>query len=87
MSALREALSDTQHKIWSSWMRWMFSIGTFNEDGTWTMPAEKVERWQRQMNTSYAELPENEKEGDRAQADKVLRTIDFVGQLTMEKVE
>lgn len=59
-------------------MRWQFSVGTFNEDGTWTMPAEKVERWQRQMNTPYAQLPENEKEGDREQADKILKVIEFI---------
>jgi hypothetical protein len=87
MSTLREALSDTQHKIWSAWMRWMFSIGTFNEDGTWTMPAALVKRWQRQMETPYAQLSEGEKDSDREQADKVLRTIEFVGQLTMGRSE
>lgn len=79
MSALREELSDISHSIWSHWMKWMFSVGTFNADGTWTMPADKVERWQRQMNTPYAALPENEKEGDREQADKILKTIEFTG--------
>lgn len=77
MSALREALSDVSHSIWSHWMKWQFSVGTFNKDGTWTMPVEKVERWQRQMNTSYVELPENEKEGDREQADKILEVLDL----------
>lgn len=81
MSALREALSDVSHSIWSHWMRWMFSVGKFNDDGTWTMPADKAERWQRQMNTPYAGLPENEKEGDREQADKIMKMIDFMSRL------
>lgn len=78
---MREALSDASHSIWSHWMKWMFSVGTFNKDGTWTMPADKAERWQRQMNTSYAELPDNEKNGDREQADKILKVISFMENL------
>lgn len=31
------------------------------------------------MNTPYAELPENEKEGDTEQADKILKIVDFMG--------
>ncbi|MCL4296170.1 MAG: hypothetical protein KJ077_10600 [Anaerolineae bacterium] len=72
---LREKLAALQHEIWSHWMRWQFSVGTFNEDGSWTMPAEKAQRWQRQMNTSYSELSETEKESDREQADKVLAVL------------
>ena len=73
---IREQLSAVQHEIWSHWMRWMFTVGTFNTDGTWTMPAVKVERWQRQMNTPYAELSEREKDSDREQADKVLAALE-----------
>ena len=72
---LREKLADVQHDIWSHWMRWMFSVGTFNADGTWIMPAEKVQQWQRQMNTPYSELSEQEKESDRDQADKTLSVL------------
>lgn len=73
--ALREALANIQHDIWSHWMRWMFTVGTFNDDGTWTMPADKLQRWQRQMNTSYGDLSEGEKDSDREQADKVITVI------------
>jgi len=75
---LREQLADVQHNIWSHWMRWMFTVGVFNEDGTWTMPAVKVERWQRQMDTPYNELTEREKDSDREQADKVLAILTAV---------
>ena len=74
-SELREPLADVSHDIWSHWMRWMFTTGAFNDDGTWTMPAALVERWKRQMETSYTELTEREKDSDREQADKILTVI------------
>lgn len=40
-----------------------------------TIPAEKVNRWQRQMNTPYNELPEEERNSDRDQAEKVLKIL------------
>lgn len=73
---LREQLADVQHAIWAHWMRWQFTCGQFNEDETWTMPAVKVQRWQRQMNTPYAELTDQERESDREQADKVLAVLE-----------
>jgi len=72
---LREALAAQEHARWSRWMRWMFDCGTYNPDGTWTMPADKVERWTRQMNTPYAELSEREKDSDREEADNTLSLL------------
>jgi hypothetical protein len=69
---LREALAEYAHEAWAGWMRYLFSNGTFNEDGTWTMPKWRVERWTRQMNTPYQYLPENEKPSDREEADKMI---------------
>ena len=68
----RELLSDYAHEAWCGWMKYMFSKAEINEDGTWTMPKWAVERWQRQMNTKYSELPEEEKKSDREEADKML---------------
>lgn len=70
-----EDVAAMQHDIWSHWMRWMFTQGVLHPDGSWTMPAAKVERWKRQMETDYAQLTEAEKESDREQADKVLGVI------------
>ena len=75
--ALREGLADVQHEIWSNWMRHLFSVSTMNEDGSVTIPADKVERWQRQIKTPYSELTEQEKDSDRDQADKILGVIRF----------
>jgi len=71
----REALSDYAHEAWTGWMKYMFTKAEINEDGTWTMPKEFVDRWQRQMNTPYVELPEGEKKSDREEADKMLNII------------
>lgn len=54
MNRLREALADVQHAIWAHWMKYQFSVCIKNEDGSLTIPAEKVERWTRQMNTDYS---------------------------------
>lgn len=71
----REALADYAHAAWSGWMAYMFSKAEPNEDGTWTMPAEFVERWQRQMNTLYPDLPEHEKVSDRVEAERILEVL------------
>lgn len=73
--SMKEMLADLAHEQWSGWMRHMFGKGVFNKDGTWTMPARAVERWRRQMGTLYCDLPEEEKESDRREADKMLATM------------
>jgi hypothetical protein len=57
---LREKLAELAHEQWSGWMRYLFSFNTLNGNGSYTIPAELVERWKRQMETAYSELPENE---------------------------
>lgn len=72
----KEKLAELCHEQWSGWMRYMFFKGKLNEDGSWTMPKEFVERWTRQMNTPYAELSESEQDSDRKEADKFLRLVE-----------
>lgn len=78
----REELAAYAHEAWSGMMRWLFSKGEFKNitrDGEpttiWIMPSWAVERWQRQMNTPYADLPEPEKVSDRAEADQILAIL------------
>lgn len=68
----REQLAALCHEQWSGWIAYMFGKGTPNKDGTLTLPAWAVERWNRQRTTTYAELSEAEKDSDRAEADKFL---------------
>ena len=72
ISKLREPLAALQHIIWVHWMEYLFSIGIYNADGSYTIPAEKVERWKRQMHTEYIDLPDHEKDSDREQADRII---------------
>lgn len=61
------------HEQWSGWMKYLFEKSTQNADGTVTIPKWAVDRWTRQMNTPYVELPESEKESDRIEARKYLQ--------------
>jgi len=72
---LREKLANLCHQQWVGWMSYLFSKGVFNEDGTWTMPKEFVERWMRQTSTPYENLSHPEQESDRKEADKFLAVI------------
>ena len=63
-NAVVEEVADAVHAVWANWMRYQFSIGQFNDDGTWTMPRWAVERWTRQMNTDYRDLPKDERASD-----------------------
>ena len=73
---MREKLAELAHEQWSDWMEYLFSQGTFNSDGTWTMPEWAVNRWAIQLGMPYNRLSEEEKESERKQADKFLAVID-----------
>lgn len=69
---LTERLAEYAHEAWAGWMRYMLSRCEQKEDGTVIIPAWAVERWTRQMDTVYADLPEGEKESDRDEARKMI---------------
>jgi len=85
-----ERLAALAHEQWSGWMQWMIPKVTHpdpDERQRW------LDRWTRQMHTSYEELSEQEKESDRSEARKVLallrlcpteETQSFVGGLRIE---
>ena len=75
---VREGLAEYAHKSWSGWMDYLFKLSTKNPDGTVTIPAGSVQRWERQARTAYNDLPESEKKSDLAEADKMIRV--FVGE-------
>jgi hypothetical protein len=70
-----EKIASLQHDIWSHWMTYLFEVSILNEDGSVTIPKEKVERWKRQMNTSYSDLSTSEKQSDLDQAIKVQELV------------
>ena len=70
-----EELSHHQHDIWSHWMEYMFSCCEQDQQGNMIIPAEKVERWKRQMQTKYCDLTEKEKNSDRNQVQKFIHLV------------
>ena len=82
---MKEKLSEFAHKQWSGWMRYLFSKGIFNDDGTWTMPKWAVDRWISQMNTEYKDLSEKEKESDRKEANDMIKMIKIINHETKIK--
>lgn len=60
---------------WSSWMKYLFTKCVQYDDGTMIIPAWAVERWTRQVNTPYTELPESERESDRKEARGILAVV------------
>lgn len=69
---MREKLAEYAHAAWSGWMEYLFEKSAQNADGTVTIPAWAVSRWQRQMNTPYEALPASEKESDGVEADRMI---------------
>jgi hypothetical protein len=71
---LTEALAAHIHDIWSGWLRYMLLecnidfLEPVPEDGREAY----LQRWDRQMKTSYPELTEDEKESDRKEARAIL---------------
>ena len=69
---LREYLANLCHEQWSRRMEYLFEKGTFNNDGTWTMPSWAVQRWKLQASTSYNKLSKTEQDSARTEADRIL---------------
>ena len=72
---LEEYLADKEHDSWSKWMKYLFSKGTMNNNGSWTMPKWAVNRWTKQMNTPYSELSNTEKQSDRNEIQHILEVF------------
>jgi len=75
MKDIREKTAKLAHDQWSGWMTYLLSKNKKNEDGSFTIPKELVDRWERQINTSYKDLSEPEKDSDRKEADKFLKML------------
>jgi len=60
-----EQMAAKAHNVWAKWLKYMFSNGVFNVNGSFTIPKSLVEKWTEQMNEKYDELDEKEKKSDR----------------------
>ena len=70
-----EVLANYAHSAWSGWMLYMFNKSIRHDNGSVTIARELVDRWTRQINTKYKDLPENERESDRKEAREILSLI------------
>jgi hypothetical protein len=75
LDSLIEQLAAVEHERWSHWQRYVHSKGVLQPDGSLLLPSDLVSRWERQINTNYAELDEQEKVSDREQVRKYLPII------------
>jgi hypothetical protein len=71
--------ANLEHDRWARWQKHMFSKGTIVKvglhEGDLIIPAEFVDRWFRQIDTTYADLSEPEKESDRKETRNYLPLI------------
>jgi hypothetical protein len=74
-SELLEQLASIEHERWSHWQRYMHGKATRNLDGSLTIPADLVTRWERLMETPYARLTNEERESDREQVRRYLTLV------------
>jgi hypothetical protein len=75
LRSLIEQLAAVEHERWSHWQRYVHSKGVRQPDGSLLLPPDLVSRWERQLNTKYAELDEQEKASDRERVEKYLPII------------
>jgi hypothetical protein len=75
LNDILETLAAVEHERWSHWQRYMHGKGLSQPDGSLMIPADLVRRWQKQIDTPYAKLSEQEKESDREQVRKYLPLI------------
>jgi hypothetical protein len=73
---LVERLAAIEHERWSHWQRYMHGKATKQEDGSLLIPADLVERWEKQIATDYADLPADEQESDKEQVERYLPIIE-----------
>lgn len=75
MLLVRDMLADVVHDSWSDWMSYLFNKSVKNADGTVTIPADRVERWERQVLTRYKDLTPEEQQSDLDEADRYLKVL------------
>ncbi|WP_313244444.1 hypothetical protein [Stenotrophomonas rhizophila] len=77
MGELKEELAAIEHERWAHWQSYMHSKCHRQEGlpGALVIPAELVDKWERQAGLAFSELNEDERESDREQVDRYLPLI------------
>ena len=75
-----EELSSIEHQRWSNWQSYVHEQCLQTPEGNLIIPANCVERWNRQISTPYSQLTESEKQSDRDQVNLYLpHLMDMLG--------
>ena len=72
LKALIEELAAVEHVRWAHWQKYVHDQCDRLPDGRLAIPAELVRRWEKQIETLYAQLSDQEKDSDREQVERVL---------------
>jgi hypothetical protein len=84
-ASLVEELAATEHQRWAHWQKYVHDKALRQPDGSLVLPADLVARWERQFNTSYADLTDEEKNSDREQVQKYLPILErWLNQISNE---
>ena len=70
-----EILAKIEHNRWAHWQLYLHGKCTKKRNGDLIIPSDLVSRWERQINTPYIKLIEDEKESDREEAKRVLQEL------------
>lgn len=70
-----DILADIEHNRWSHWQKYMHDKCQRQKDGSLVIPADLVAQWDRQINTPFSDLSEDEKDSDRDQVRKYLPAV------------
>jgi hypothetical protein len=71
-ASLVDELAALEHQRWAHWQEYVHEKGERRPDGSLVLPADLVARWQRQIDTPYEDLTNEEKDSDREQVQKYL---------------
>ena len=74
-NVLLEQLAAIEHERWAHWQRFMHGKGERKPDGSLVLPADLVAKWERLIETPYAQLTDKERESDREQVRRYLPVI------------
>jgi hypothetical protein len=70
-----EQLASIEHDRWAHWQRYIHTHCERRADGSLVIPPDLVARWERQIETAFVDLSEDERESDRQQVRKYLPVV------------
>lgn len=70
-----DRLAEIEHERWAHWQRFVHDSCQEQEDGSLVIPAEVVQRWERQIATPYPDLTQAERDSDIEQVKRYLPTV------------